>query len=216
MSEPKHQQDNERHRPPLHEVLSLLLNRDPEDWTQHSTKDLWGAFCRSQSQRLARVVAEMKLSREQIEDLTQEVHRKILARWEEFRRLGGAEELLALSSKMMHDDAVDLIRRLNVSRATALDTELAESLVSKVGELAALVAANELRQWLEAGLAELEKENADHAWLLREHFLKERAIQDLAEEKGVTVHALHCQKTRALQEMHQLLSGRHPSDEASP
>jgi RNA polymerase sigma factor (sigma-70 family) len=209
------QNANEQQSWSIERVLSLLLENEPEDRNSESVKNLWIVFDRLQSQRLIRLAGEMGLSHEQIEDLIQEVYLKILVRWEEFRQPDGTRKLLALSCKMMHDDAVNLIRHLNVSRATLLDTELTEPIAPNASEFADKVAAKELCEWLEVGLEKLEAEHPKHAWLLRERFLKGRPLEELADEQGATAHALQCLKTRALHELHHLLSKHHPKREVA-
>src|SRR6516225_8098914 len=74
--------------------------------------------CFARSRRTRMIAVKVRVPPNRREDLIREVSLKRMALWDEFGRRGGARELLALSHKMMHDAAVDLVRSLGRQRAT--------------------------------------------------------------------------------------------------
>jgi DNA-directed RNA polymerase specialized sigma24 family protein len=117
---------------------------------------------------------------------------------------------LALSRKIMHDTAADLLRRRDRHRSSSLHDLPAEPIDNKAGDPASLLAAKDVREWIVAKVEELRKKQPNYAWLLSENFLKERPIEELAVEKGVKKHAMESQKSRALKALHRLV-GEGPS-----
>jgi hypothetical protein len=65
-------------------------------------------------------------------------------------------------------------------------------------------------------LERLREERPKYAWVVHEYFLKERPIKELAAEKGIKEHAIHCCMTRALQALHHLILEHRPDGKAAP
>lgn len=184
------------------ELLKQLLADEAPAWTEDSHAKLWAIFTRVHGEYLARLAVKLRVPRHLIEDLVQSVWVKILARWDSFRKPDGARRLLALSRKMLHDMAVDTMRRRDQRRATELDTATTELFADGMRDPLELAIGKEIGESVRAGLQKLREKDA---WLLSEHYLKERPIKELAEEKGLTEKAIRCRMTRAVKALRRIL-----------
>jgi RNA polymerase sigma factor (sigma-70 family) len=213
-------QENQKQRPEanrssriLRRVQRLLAGEMP-DFSENPRAGSWEEFARLQGRRLFRIAAELRVPEDQIADLVQKVWLKILSNWASFRGPGGALQLLALSKKMMHDAAVDLLRHLDSARHASLEASAEEPMDAKASNPANVLEMMERREELRAGLANLRTKSPKYAWVLEEHFLKGRSAEELAREKHKTKHAIESQITRALKALRRLVTG--PSSEGKP
>jgi RNA polymerase sigma factor (sigma-70 family) len=143
-----------------------------------------------------------------MEDLIQDVFCKALVRWEEFRRLNRPRALLAFMVKVMHDRAVDTIRRLDRCRAVSLEALPAEPMAADGGESTGQLDAMEEREGLEGWLAELEAQHEGYGVLLREHYLEGKTREELAGQRDCSVKAIKSLLQRARQAAKRLAEGK--------
>jgi RNA polymerase sigma factor (sigma-70 family) len=174
---------------------------------------LWGRY-------LSAVGTKWGLPREVMGDFRQSVFLAILRHRECFRGPEGAESLLALSRKLMHDKAVDEIRRRDRHRALSLDALPSEPMEHGSSESACLAEMKERREWLDAGLKELKRYNQEYYELLSALYLKGRSLEALAARTRCSVQAIKCRLTRARQALRRLmkddLPGGGPRREGPP
>jgi RNA polymerase sigma factor (sigma-70 family) len=176
----------------------------------------WSTFYRLQSERLSRVAADRRLRPEQIADLVQEVWAETVEHWDSFRGRHGAPRLLSWSRRVMHCKTVDAIRRLNRQQNGSLHAHAAKLIDPKAPASADVAEERERREWLTVRLEELRAEDPVNGRLLCEHFLEERTTQELADETGLSVHAIHCRISRTLEKLRRQVSRRPSDGGASP
>lgn len=197
---------------PIEYVLTLLLRKRINDLTGGCC-NLWETFYKSQNRRLKRYIAPLRLPPEQVEDVLQEVWRTTMARWDTFRNRGDAWYILAWSRRVAHNKAVDLRRRLNHRRAESLDSVRIEPVDTKAVRRTESAEKNEMVYSL---LAILHREQSKNCWLVREHYLNGRSIKELAEETGLTEHAIHNRLHRAFNRLRNLAERIGTSCESMP
>ncbi|HEY7328696.1 MAG TPA: sigma-70 family RNA polymerase sigma factor [Gemmataceae bacterium] len=167
-------------------------------------------FRQKQSARLSNLAAHMKLPKRLIEDAVLEAWPKIVRQWESVRGPNEMQRFLAMSRKIMHDTAVDLLRHCDRHRFASLHDQPAEPIDSKGRDPSDELATKESCECVAAKLEELCREQPNYGWLLSEHYLKERPLEELAAEKGVTKHAMESQKSRALKALRRLMENGPP------
>ncbi len=170
-------------------------------------------FYRKESKRLSQIAAKTGLPENLIEGAVLEVWLKIARQWDSFAEPDGIRRLLALSGKMMHDTAVDLIRQRDRHPLASLDAQSGEPLDGGAAKRAIL--EEELGD-LDALLAELRQQQPDNCWLLCEHFLEKRDYEELAAQTDWTVGAIRNRISRTLKELRRRASARRRDDENSP
>jgi DNA-directed RNA polymerase specialized sigma24 family protein len=94
----------------------------------------------------------MKLPKRLIEDAILEAWPKIVRQWESVRRPDEMRRFLALCGKIMHDTAVDMLRRCDRHRSASLHKLPAEPVDSKASDPADQLAMKEVREWVTAKL----------------------------------------------------------------
>lgn len=182
-------------------VLTILL-ASPATPGVGSLAGTWAHFYRLQTGRLFKVGKKAGLRPDRIADVVQSVFVVMLCRWEEYRPHRPLA-LLKLTGKVMHDRAVDEMRRDDRHRAESLEALPEEPPAGGVSERACMMEATEQRAWLEARLKELEGEDENCA-LLRAHYLEGRSLAALAAETGYSVAAIKCRITRVLRKLRRL------------
>jgi RNA polymerase sigma factor (sigma-70 family) len=185
------------HPRPLLQELAQLLKEAATGRGPQSRTARWDDFYRIQSARLSRIAAARGVPPDQVEDVVQEVWLETVANWARFRGEHGAQRLLSWSAKVMHGKTVDAIRRLDRRRAQPLPADPVDGSTSPRE-------VEEWREWLAAKLEELRENDARNCRLLCGHFLDGRPIKDLAAETGLTIHAVHCRISRALDKLRRL------------
>jgi DNA-directed RNA polymerase specialized sigma24 family protein len=179
-------------------------------------EDQWTPeFYQGQRKRLFQIAKNLKLPEHLIEDAVQMVLLKVARQWDSIREPDEQLRLRALSRKIMHDTAADLLRRRDRRRSASLNEVAQEPVDDRASNPAEQLAMGEMTKWVKARLEELRQQHPQYAWLLSENFLSERPIEELAAEKGVAKHALECQKTRALKAFRRLLEKHDPDGEIS-
>lgn len=179
---------------------------------KHWSTDWWhDEFYQREKKRLSQIAKRLKLPADLIEDAVQEVLLRLARQEDSIRGAHAVRRLRALGRKILHDTATDLLRRRDRKRTASLNGVPDEPEDDKASNPVDRLTARELPEWVRTKLEELRQEQPQYAWLLSEHFLNERTIQELATEKGISMHALECQKTRAIKAFRRLLE-RHDSD----
>jgi RNA polymerase sigma factor (sigma-70 family) len=190
----------------LASLRALLTKRRSEGpW-----EDKWTGVQSQLGRYLAAVGRKMGLQAADVQDRIQEVFLAILPRWEEFRQLRGAERLLALSERIMHDRMVDEIRRRDRHRPLPLETLPSEPRAREPGERDGL-AAEERWARLEAALNELRQRRKDYYELLCAYYLQGQSCEELAAREGCSVHAMECRISQARRELRRL-AAESPAD----
>jgi RNA polymerase sigma factor (sigma-70 family) len=214
--ENRREESNEQPKSAIEVVLERLLEDQSLEGSADSDRPLWRELYRLQSRRAFAIAFKVGLPRHQIEELNQEVWLKVLPQWESFRQPGGAKNFLALTRKMLHDEAVDMIRKSDHQRAESFESLPVEPKDCAEAEVTEVLDADELRQSVHAKVCELEKLNRQYAWLLREHYWNERPIAEIAVEMGRTPHAVQSLKRRALQALRQRMKKLRQDGEGMP
>lgn len=196
----------------IDEILIRLL----ENMTHDTDGRFWRALYALQSRRLSETAVRMGLPRPRIDNLIQDVWVKILPQWDSLRRAEGARRFLVLTAKMMHDAAVDAMRKSDRRQTESLDSLQTEPPDDNASDPADSMTVQERREGVAAALTALEKAHPKYTWVLRENFLKERSLKELAKERKTTTHALSCLKSRAVQELRRLLLRRETDGETPP
>jgi RNA polymerase sigma factor (sigma-70 family) len=166
-------------------------------------------FNRRHTACLTRIADEIGVPSASMEDVIQDTWLEAVKHRHLFHGVDGEQNPSVWLQKVVCSKSVGEIRRL--------DRRQTESLDGSRSELADLAAAKRAKaaengEWLKTMMDALAEHHSEYRWILCERFLKERPIKGLAEEKGVTEHAIHCQITRALQELCRLMSA-HPGCE---
>jgi RNA polymerase sigma factor (sigma-70 family) len=184
------------------ELLTELLAY-PETREDEPLVNSWAAFYGLLSSRLARIGIKVGLRPSWIEDKIQDVFLALLARWQDYRP-SRAKEMLALSKKMMHDLAVDEIRRHDRRHVESLDALAVEPTDRGVNERERQTEAEKWNKWVEEKLKELNEENEENCKLFRAHYFDGRSCKDLAAETGFSIRAIEGRLSRMLQKLRHL------------
>jgi RNA polymerase sigma factor (sigma-70 family) len=171
----------------------------------------WATFYELLGRRLAWIGTRLGLQPARIEDKIQDVFLTLLVRWQEYRP-NRAKELLALACKLMHDGAVDELRRRNRRHVESLDELAVNPMDHGTDERGNLVEAETRRRWLDVQLKELNEEEEENCKLLRAHYLEDRLCKELAAETGHSVRAIEGRLARILQKLRRLAE-KHPIDD---
>jgi RNA polymerase sigma factor (sigma-70 family) len=177
---------------------------DPLGPGNPSLAEAWTSLYRIHRRRLFEVATKLGLQPDEIEDIVQDLYATMLARGEQLREEGGAEDWFAWSCKVMRDKAVDEFRRRDRRSASPLDALPTEPMDRHASESEYLAEAEECRECLGALLGKLEGGDKENGEFLRRHYLEEESCQSLAEETGISVHAIECRISRTLQVLRRL------------
>jgi DNA-directed RNA polymerase specialized sigma24 family protein len=185
---------------PRQEILkaldALLAEPSPE---ARPRADGWTALQPLWFEYLSEIGRQTQLREDEIEDLIQDVLLAILSRWKDYREPGGANRLLALSCKMMHDKGVDVIRRRDRHRPVPLEALPTEPATPGAGEGAGPADREEWHEYACARMDELKRHKEEYYELVYAHHVEGRSCEELAAEQGRSVHAIECAISRGLQ-----------------
>ncbi len=196
----------------LSSLLRTVLSGETaeNDWRADGWKPLYHLW----RWHLSALGAKMRLRPEQVEDLLQDVFLALQGRWEEYRGLG-AEALLALSRKLMHDRAVDLIRVRDRHRALPLEALPSEPISRDSSEGPYPTDREEWIEYLRARMDELKRHKKDYFELVYAHHVEGQSSADLAAKAGCSVHAMECRLARAMQALRRFVE-EHPPGGGPP
>ncbi len=144
-----------------------------------------------EDERLRRVVSALKLPQHLREDVVQAVWVKVTKGLHVFQAAGAADKFHAWMSKVAHNEAVSLMRRLARQRVQSLEDLSPKSLGVALDKP---VDPEELREVLDAILAE----NPTNYWLVVGRYLEGRPVKALADEAGLTPAAVSCRIHRSI------------------
>lgn len=161
-------------------------------------------FYRSLTARLARIAEKIGVPRDLCEDVAQEALLEAVAKREQFQGEHAVRRFcLWLIHHVVPHRAADLFRRRDREWAQSLDTPSAETMDRKEAKRAVCTEESEC---LDALLARLRREEPENCWLLCEHRLQGRSIQELADESGWTANEIRCRIYRAMGKLRQWAS----------
>lgn len=153
-------------------------------------------FYRMLTGRLIGIAEKMGVPRDECEDVAQDALLEAVKHPEQFRDEHAAQKLCAgLTRQIIHNKAVDALRRLEQHPTQSLDALAAESndlKEAKRGE------REEQRECLEVLLARLRRQEPENYRLLCEHHLQERSYQEMADETGMTANEIGCRLYRTM------------------
>lgn len=159
------------------------------------------------SKELADILVRMKIPPFLIEDLVQEAWLSAVQHSELFDQFEAREpkrRLLGFLTKVVHDKAVDILRRLDCYPCESLDAEEAEPIDDAEAKHAK---AAEQREWLETLLAKIRPGHEDNVLLFRLHFFEEYSIQQLAQKFGITTDAVDGRVRRLMNKLREAAEG---------
>jgi RNA polymerase sigma factor (sigma-70 family) len=208
----------ERFRP---RFLSCTHGQSEASGPQPFLPDLkmpWEEYYRCQTERLSRIAAVMRVPRDQITDVLQEVWVAAVDHQKEFRGADTEQRLFSWLVGVVRKKSIDVIRRLRrlrKLRIESLDDLSAGPVDCNVQEPADGMEAMERYESVYAKLEELRKKNPLNYRLIREHGLEGRSLSDLAAETGMSVNAISCRISRALQYLRSWLQEWYPAANAA-
>ena len=147
---------------------------------------------------MVRLAERLGVPQSLCEDVVQEVWIRALMQGKEFHGEGALAELCAWLCGIAHHVAVDMLRGLGRHGAASLEALAAEPLdqgeVNRVERAAGA-------ECLTVCLERLRREAPENCWLVCQHYLEGRTIQELAEETGRTAHEISCRIYRVMQKL---------------
>lgn len=156
-------------------------------------------FYRKLTGRLIRIAEKIGVPRDEREDVAQEALLEAVKHAEQFQDEYAAQKLCAgLTRQLLHNKAVDALRRLERHAAQSLEDLPAETSDLKEAKRAE---REEQKECLEALLAPLRKQEPENYRLMCEHHLQGRSIQELASEMGMTANEIGCRLYRAMMKL---------------
>lgn len=161
----------------------------------------WETFHRSQTRRLSRIAIELGVPRDRIPDVLQKVWLDALKHHEGFQGENADQRLASWLSAVVRSKARDLLRRIKRQQAVSLESLLAVLVDGATGDPAEVVEAEERDVCLQAMFEELRKQEPLNCWLVWERIVEGRSIRDLASERGLGIHAVHCRINRVLKRL---------------
>jgi RNA polymerase sigma-70 factor, ECF subfamily len=147
---------------------------------------------------LVRIAERVGVPRHECEDVAQEAWLEAAKQLERFKGEHGLRRLCSWLAIVAHNRALDALRDLKRRLMSSLDALAAEPMDRKA---AVRVDAAEWSAWLAAVLARLWREEPENCWLLCEHRLEGRSIQESVEETGWNANEIRCRIYRGMQRM---------------
>lgn len=165
------------------------------------------AFFRRESRLLAVVAARMRVPMSEMEDLLQEAWLSAVEHRDQFEEVELKPRLHGWMRAVIYGKAVDLQRHLGCRSCQSLSEEAIDLIDETPARSAAMA---ELREWLDALLAEASQGNEENLRLLHAFFFQERSINELAQQFGMTGDAVKG-RIRRLAQRARALAKRKPS-----
>ena len=164
-------------------------------------KTPWEKFHRSQTERLSRIAAEMRMPPDRIADVLQEVWLDLIEHSEGFQGEDAERRLSSWLVVVVRSKVRDALRRLKRRRAESLGALPEEPVDHKAENPEKRMEAEERSESVGAKLEELRKESRLNCRLVHEHILEDRSLRDLAAETGLDSHAISCRIGRSLKKL---------------
>lgn len=164
-------------------------------------KTPWKEFYLAQTKRLARTAAEMGVPRDQIADVVQEVW---LDAWKHRKGFQGEDvdqRMAAWLGTVVVHKSIDALRRGRRRQAGSLDGLSAEPMDYRGEAPAERTEAMERDESLASSLEELRKKSPLNYRLVCKHITEARALEDLAVETSLGIHAISCRISRTLKKL---------------
>lgn len=156
----------------------------------------------------------MNLPRDECEDAAQEAWLQAVEHPELFRGEHAVSQLCAwLLRRVILGKVADAFHDLKEQSAQSLDSLTREPMDPRAGREAS---GEDWHEWLTAKLERLQRENPDNCEMICEHYLQERSIQELADERGWTTNEISCRLYRGMEKLRRWASEFHRGGEAAP
>ncbi len=161
----------------------------------------WEEFHCAQTERLARIAAEIGVPPDRIADVLQGVWLALVTNHESFQGADGEQRLSSWLVAVARNKSRDVLRRLRKRREESLGDLPAEPMDRKTKEPAESMEAKERVESLATQLGELRKKNPLNYRLLVAHVLEGQSLQDLGAETSLGVNAISCRISRILKKL---------------